>query len=314
MALKRILNCRPGGSHGYDPVPETCRRQSVHVPNYNGKPGTHEIVFYEWGNPKAARTVMCVHGLTRNGHDFDLLAAELARRDCRVICPSMPGRGESGWLPDPADYVSMNYASDCLSLLDQLDLKQVNWVGTSMGGIIGMNVAASHPARIRKLVLNDIGMLVRGEALQRIYLSMHETPPRFATRAEADAYLRKAAASFGITQPDKWKLFFDYSFEKVPRGGYRRSYDPNILNIKREDTHDFADIQDVDLSPFWQAIKIPTLILRGEISDILDAQTVEAMLALNPNAKSVTIAGVGHAPALMTDGQIALVAGWLLND
>lgn len=313
LALKRLSRCRPGGGHGYDPVPERCARRRLNVPNYNGKPGTHEIVLYDWGDPHAAHVVMCVHGITRNARDFDLLAQELSRRGCRVVCPSMPGRGESEWLKDPADYTSANCALDCVNILDQLQIRQVDWVGTSMGGIIGMNVAAKYPERIFKLVLNDIGMLVKKEALARIYSSMHETPKRFATRAEAETYLREASTGFGIAHLPVWDLFFDYSFVKLKDGGYSRSYDPLILNIKRDDTHDFAAIQDVDLSPFWQAIKIPVLILHGELSDILDTETVAAMLSLNPKAESVTIAGVGHAPALMTEDQILLVVHWLLD-
>ncbi|MES2905414.1 MAG: alpha/beta hydrolase, partial [Pseudomonadota bacterium] len=303
---------RPGGGQGYDPVPEKYKRRSLRVPNYNGDTGTHEIVFYEWGDPNAARTIVCVHGITRNAHDFDLLAAELARRGLRVLCFSMAGRGESEHLKNPADYNSSNCALDCINLLDQLQLQNVDWAGTSMGGIIGMNIAATHPGRIRKMVINDIGMLVKKEALQRIYCSMFNTPQSFATYTEADTYLRKVCADFGIAHlPEMWKLFFDISFAQNKDRSYSRSYDLAIINPKRADTMDFTQIQDVDFSAFWQAVKIPVLIMRGETSDILDAETVDRMCALNPNAEKVTIQGVGHAPALMTDDQISLVAGWL---
>lgn len=312
LGLKRILRCNPWGSSGYDSVPVAKpRRYFLDIPDYNGAAGTHKIVVYDWGDPHAAHVVICVHGLTRNGRDFDLLAKELARRGLRVVCPTMAGRGESEQLKNPADYNSANCALDCLYILDRLQLREVDWIGTSMGGIIGMNIASAQPGRIRKLVLNDIGMLVKKEALQRIYTSIYETPPRFKTREEADAYLRKACAGFGIADPYLWKLFFDYSFDKLKDGGYCRSYDPKILYPKYGEAG--TEIVDIDLSSFWQNIHIPTLILRGEDSDLLDAETVVAMCATNPNATSVTIEGVGHAPALMSNDQISLVCNWLLN-
>ena len=314
LTLKRLANCHPWGGHGYDPVPVKFRRRSLRVPGYDNSDGTHEIVYYEWGEPDAARTVICVHGLTRNARDFDLLAEALARRGLHVLAPSMAGRGESERLKDPADYNSSNCAIDCLNFLDQLNLREVDWVGTSMGGIIGMNIASRRPELIGKLVLNDIGTLVRKEALTRLYLSIYETPERFATRAEAESYLRKASAGFGITHlPELWNLFFDYSFDKLSDGGYRRSYDPAILNLKYDGINNSFSVVDVDLNPFWEAIHIPVLILRGEVSDILDRETVASMLASNSAAESVEITGCGHAPSLMTPDQISLVSNWLLR-
>lgn len=290
-------------------LPFTAHR--INLPNALAGKDTHEIVFYDWGDPLAEHTVVCVHGLTRNARDFDLLAEELASRGRRVMAFSMAGRGESARLENTLDYNYFSYASDCLKILDNFHLRQVDWVGTSMGGIIGMLVAAEHEGRIRKLVLNDIGTLLKKEALVRIYQNVTTMPARFASRAEADAWLKQAYGSFGIPAGPLWERFVDTSL--IADGdGFILACDPKILDPLRESTKDFTEIEDVNIAELWLKIGIPTLILRGETSDILDPETVNAMRSTNSRAEARTIEGVGHAPSLMVPDQIKLVADWLM--
>lgn len=290
----------------------TPTRHSIRVPNLLEGNGTHELVFYDWGDPMSAHTVVCVHGLTRNARDFDLLAADLARRGRRVLSLDMAGRGESEWLSNSIDYNYLSYAADCLKILDNFHLRSVDWVGTSMGGIIGMLLAAEHPGRIRKLVLNDIGARLRKDALERIYAYVQSIPASFPNRAAADAYLATVFAPFGIQHLPVWQEFVSHSLVPQNDGTVRLSVDPAIVEPLRRDTQNFTEVHDVNLGEIWEKILIPTLIIRGEHSDILDAETVSAMRATNPKAEYATIKGVGHAPALMTPDQIALVADWLM--
>lgn len=290
----------------------TPERHTLRVPNTISGQGTHEIVFYDYGDPLALNTVVCVHGLTRNARDFDLLAIELAKRGRRVLTISMAGRGESEWLQNTADYSYVSYMADCLKVLDNFHLRQVDWVGTSMGGIIGMLIAGTQEHRIRKLVLNDIGARLRKEALERIYSYVRSIPPSFDSRAEADTYLRTVFQPFGISDLPVWEDFVTHSLLPLEGGKVRLACDPAIIEPMRRDTNDFTEIADVNLGEIWDKIFIPTLILRGELSDILDAETTSAMRATNAKAESVVIKGVGHAPALMTPDQITLVADFLM--
>ncbi len=288
------------------------RTHHIAVANTFGATGKHEIVFYDWGDANATKTVVCVHGLTRNARDFDHIATALAERGRRVFTLSMAGRGESAWLNDIADYNYASYAADCLAILDNFHIRTVDWIGTSMGGIIGMIIAAQHTDRIRKLVLNDVGMKIPKEALGRIYEYVHGMPRRFATREEADAYLRVVFAPFNITDPTLWTEFVDHSLLPHEEGGFKLACDPNILEPLRIASKDFSDVADVSLTDIWEQIRQPTLILRGELSDILSEETVRAMKATHPRAESVAIPNVGHAPSLMEGGQISTVVNWLI--
>jgi len=283
------------------------------VPNTVSGDGRHAISYYDWGDPLASHTVVCVHGLTRNARDFDLLAAELVKRGRRVLCLSMAGRGASEWLKDTADYNYMSYMADCIRVLDNFHLRQVDWVGTSMGGIIGMLIASEHEDRIRKMVLNDIGARLKKEALQRIYAYVQSIPERFTSRAEADSYLRTVFAPYNISHLPVWEDFVSNSLLLQTDGSFRLACDPAIIDPLRVSTNNFTEIEDANLAPIWAKIFIPTLILRGEQSDILDAETTSAMRSTNPRAESVIIKDVGHAPSLMTPDQIKLVADWLMS-
>ncbi len=285
-------------------------RHSIDVANFADAVGTHKIIFYEYG-PATGRPLVCVHGLRRNAHDFDLLAEALAAKNYRVLTLSMAGRGESEWLEDPAGYNNLAYVQDCLQILDQFNLRHVDWIGTSMGGMIAMLLASQHPGSIGRLVLNDIGARISSQALKRIFAYVSEAPEGFANYEEAEHYLRATSTSFGVTDPALWRRFVDQSLTAKSDGTFIMSYDPKIMDPVRLATKNFTDIGDIDLFPLWETIQIPTLILRGEQSDVLSFETVEHMLATNPKASSVMIKGVGHAPALMSKDQISLIEDWL---
>lgn len=255
----------------------------------------------EWG-PADGRPVLCVHGLTRNGRDFDALAMALAEQGRRVVCPDIPGRGMSGWLPDGMAYAVPTYLAALAPLLEGLG--EVDWVGTSMGGLIAMGQCAVPGARIRRLVLNDIGPFVPVAALERIraYLS---APVEFADVAGLEAHLRRVHAPFGALSDLEWAHLAAHSARMTPAGRVVPHQDPAILTPMR------GALVDVDLWALWLAVaQRPVLVLRGETSDLLLPETV-AQMAESPDVRVETIPGCGHAPALMDPAQIALVAGFL---
>jgi pimeloyl-ACP methyl ester carboxylesterase len=262
------------------------------------------IAYTEWGDPGNARVVVCVHGLTRNGRDFDALAQALADR-ARVICPDMPGRGGSAWLDDPMNYAGPTYAAATLALLKALNLPRVQWVGTSMGGIIGMLVAAAPDTPIDRMVLNDVGPFIPKAALAAIgdYVGQN---PRFADLAEAEAYLRRVHVGFGPLPDPWWRHMAEHGVRPDPAGGLRLHYDPMI----RAPFAKGVD-KDLDLWAFWDAIRCPTLILRGGDSGLLLAETATEAGRRGPRAATVTFPGVGHAPALVDADQIGLTRGFL---
>lgn len=288
----------------------TPTRHSLRLPNTVGPEGTHEVVFYDWGNPESLKITICVHGLTRNARDFDMLAQALAATGRRVLALSMAGRGESEWLAEPMGYNYASYAADCLAVMDNFHLREVEWVGTSMGGLIGMMIAAQHPRRIKKLVMNDIGARLSKPALERIYGYVRAMPSAFASRAEAETYLRAAFAPWGIADEATWQVLFDSSLI-TRNGALCYACDPAIAVPLALATENYTKIEDVNLSPIWAEVQTPTLILHGADSDILDVEIIRAMRATNLNTESISFAGIGHAPALMSDEQIRPIVNWL---
>jgi pimeloyl-ACP methyl ester carboxylesterase len=271
-----------------------------------GPHGFHRLAYVEWPGPDAAPTLLCVHGLTRNARDFDVLAAALSAH-YRVICPDMPGRGQSEWLTDPADYNYAIYLADLAALIARLDVGTVDWVGTSMGGIIGMLFAALPGAPVRRLVINDVGALIPKEGLERIatYVGLD---PSFPDLAALEAALRRGFASFGPLSDAQWRHLATYSARRKPDGSLGLAYDPKIADAFKQ-----GAIADVDLWQSWDAIKCPSFILRGAQSDILRRGDAEAMTQRGPRARLVEFPGIGHAPALMADDQIAVIRDFLLG-
>jgi pimeloyl-ACP methyl ester carboxylesterase len=268
-----------------------------------GPHGFHRIAYTEWGEPSAPRTLICVHGLTRNGRDFDRLAAALAER-WHVICPDVAGRGRSDWLPVAA-YNNAQYLADMNALIARVGAKEVDWLGTSMGGLLGMQLAAQPNTPIRRLVLNDIGPYIPKAALDRIADYVGQDP-HFATLEELEAYLRRVHAPFGPMSDQDWRHLALQGYRRLEGGGFGLAYDPAIGQAFRAN-----GLKDVDLWPVWDAIRCPVLVLHGAESDLLLADTAAEMQRHGPPAKVVDIPGVGHAPALVAENTIAMVRDWL---
>jgi len=272
-----------------------------------GTYGFHRIAYNEWGRPGHDRVVVCVHGLTRNGHDFDYLARAL-EADYRVVCPDLPGRGRSHWLPVPTEYKPPVYLNDMAALLARLDVEQVDWVGTSLGGLLGMLLAAQPNTPIRRLVLNDIGAFAAKEALQRIsgYVG---ADPLFPDLAALEAYLREIHAPFGPLTGEQWAHLARHSWRHdTETPGFRLHYDPAIAAPFKEGFDN-----DMDMWAVWERVSCPVLILRGSQSDILQLATAEEMLTRGPEAELIEVAGVGHAPTLMDPAQVDVVRDWLMR-
>ncbi len=287
--------------------------------------GVHRMAWHEWGEPDNPRVVVCVHGLTRNGRDFDALAAELAT-DYRVVCPDVVGRGASDWLAEPAWYAVPQYVNDMVVMLARLEAQELNWVGTSMGGLIGLTLAGMPggsvaPGQetneglmppIRRLILNDIGPQIEAEGLSRLadYVGI---PVEFASFDEAVAYTRQVAASFGPHSEAQWQALTRHAVR--PQGtGYVLHYDPAIGQSLQQQRQT-AD-QEAGAQILWRCLahlQCALTVLRGEQSDILAAATVDRMRQLHPDLVCHEFAGVGHAPSLMARDQIDAVRAALVR-
>lgn len=270
--------------------------------------GLHQLAYTEWGDPGKRKVLVCVHGLSRCGRDFDTLARAMAG-DYRVVCPDVPGRGLSGWLKNPMEYQVQTYVADMVTLLARLDADCVHWVGTSMGGMIGMALASLGETPLNKLVLNDVGPVIAAASLGRIgeYLGMAPAFPDFAAAVQ---YVRAVSATFGAHSDAEWATLTEHVVRRQPDGGYRMHYDPAIAAPFRAAKID----KDIELWHYYDTIKCPTLVLRGAQSDLLRRETLQEMAARGPRAKTVEIADVGHAPTLMHADQVAIVRDFLLGN
>ena len=266
--------------------------------------GSHRVAYTEWGDPGNPRVLVCVHGLTRNGRDFDALAEALSG-DYRVVCPDVVGRGASDWLEDKSEYGYPRYVSDMRALIAHLGAPQVHWVGTSMGGLIGMLLAAIPESPVTRMVMNDVGPFLPKAALERIVAYVGEDP-RFADMASLDAYLSEIYAPFGPFTEDQWQGLVESSARVLDDGEIALAYDPGIALPLRA-----MAPEDIDMWQVWESVTAPVLVLRGESSDVLLAETAERMTATGPGARLQQLPGVGHAPTLMSDDQIGLIRSWL---
>ncbi|SDG89841.1 alpha/beta fold hydrolase [Roseospirillum parvum] len=271
--------------------------------------GFRDMAYTQWGDPHGKRVCLCVHGLTRNGRDFDDLAAALSgdpEVPRRVLCPDVLGRGKSDWLVDSTGYDLAAYAADMATLIARSGAEEVDWVGTSMGGLIGMLIAASPGTPIRRLVLNDVGAFIPKAALERIseYVSR---PPVFDDLKDLEAYLRDIHRSFGPLSDAAWARVAEHSHRIDENGRIAMHYDRRIAaSIAQLET-----LEDVDLWPVWEAIRVPTLVVRGAESDLLTAATAQRMTHSGPQAKLLEIPGVGHAPWLASADQIQPIVDFL---
>ncbi|MBS1228420.1 MAG: alpha/beta hydrolase fold protein [Proteobacteria bacterium] len=266
--------------------------------------GLHRMAYREWGARDNPRVLICVHGLARNARDFDELARALAG-EYRVVCPDLVGRGRSDWLRDPAGYTIAQYVADLLVLIARLDVECVDWLGSSLGGLIGMALASLDGAPIAHLVLNDVGPVISAQSLKRIgdYLGQ---APLFDTLADAESYIRQVSAPFGALSDANWRQLTESSLRRREDGRFEMRYDPAIAQSFR-----LAASTDIDLWPIYERIRCPTLLVRGEQSDLLSRETAQAMAARGPRPRVVEVPGVGHAPMFMDQAQIAIVSDFL---
>jgi pimeloyl-ACP methyl ester carboxylesterase len=262
--------------------------------------GFHRMAYVAWGQPNERPPVICVHGLTRNGRDFDRLAQALAP-DRFVVCPDVVGRGQSAWLREARDYGLPQYCADLIVLIAHLGAEQVDWVGTSMGGLIGMTLAAQPGTPIRRLVLDDIGPVITGPALERIGRHVCRESS-FPDLAGLIAYLRSVNEPVGALDEEAWQHIARHGHRRLPDGRYGLAYDPAIASTFT------APAGGVDMSAVWQAVQCPVLVLHGAESDVLQPACVRTMAA---KAEIVELPGVGHWPHLMLPAEIEAVRGWL---
>ncbi|MGI4849439.1 MAG: alpha/beta fold hydrolase [Janthinobacterium lividum] len=271
--------------------------------------GLHSMSYKEWGDPGNPKVLVCVHGVTRVGDDFDDLAAALCDQ-YRVVCPDVVGRGRSDWLRNPMFYQVPQYASDMVTLLARLDAQTVHWFGTSMGALIGMGLAAMPQTPIGKFIINDVGPVLKFEALACIGAYIAEEV-RFDSFEEGEAYMRRVLAPFGQHTDAQWRKL---AADALVQDGvhWRRHYDPALAVPFQSGTVESAEQGEKLLWAAYDAIRCPTLLVRGAHSDLLSAETAAAMSQRGPRAHVVEIANAGHAPSFVDPAQIALARDFLL--
>jgi pimeloyl-ACP methyl ester carboxylesterase len=291
--------------------------------------GGHRMAYWQWGQADSAHVVVCVHGLSRQGRDFDVLARALVEQGTgrpgglRVVCVDVVGRGESDWLKDPMGYQLRTYAGDMLALLGQLHaqapLAALDWVGTSMGGLIGVAVCGTPdlplPTPIRRLVLNDVGPAIQWQAIVRIGMYLGQAGHFGSVQEAADA-MWAISQSFGPHTPEQWLALSRPMLKRVSDAAdapWRLHYDPAIAVPFKQETEESARQGEAMLWQLYDNIKAQTLVIRGKQSDLLSPQTAQAMTQCGPRARLVEFEGVGHAPTLIAADQVTAVAGFLLG-
>jgi pimeloyl-ACP methyl ester carboxylesterase len=295
--------------------PPTPRLDRVHCPGAASQRGDgHDMAYWEWGDPDNPQVVLCLHGLTRQGRDFDVLAAALAPH-FRVLCPDVVGRGQSDWLSDPMAYQLPQYVADMQHLLAHLGLSTVHWVGTSMGGLVGMALASQASGPVSRLVLNDVGPVLERSALRRIAEFVGRSP-RWGRFDEACEALRSVSVGFGPHSPEQWQALCRHMV-KAQGDGWQVHYDPGIAEAFRA-AYGPQGLPEPALQQaeavLWQlfdAITCPTLLIRGEQSDLLCAQTAQAMQARGPRVALLEVPDTGHAPTLVAEPQVQAVLRFL---
>ncbi len=273
--------------------------------------GLHRMAYAEWGDAHNPRALVCVHGLSRQGRDFDTLARAMCG-EYRVVCPDVVGRGRSDWLADPMGYAIPNYVADMVTLLARLDAQTVHWVGTSMGGLIGLGVASLPGTPVSRLVLNDVGPVIQAQALQRIGAYLGQ-PVRWNSLDEAADAMALISQGFGPHTREQWLALSEPQIKADGQGGFVPRCDPSIAVPFRAVTPQLAKAGEAMLWQAYDRLVCPTLLLRGETSDLLSRETAQAMTQRGPRARLVEVAGVGHAPMLVQADQVQLVREFLLE-
>jgi pimeloyl-ACP methyl ester carboxylesterase len=272
----------------------------------HSRTGLHSIAYTEWGKSNAKRVALCVHGLTRQGRDFDPLAVALVQRGYRVICPDLAGRGRSDWLTDPEEYALGQYVSDMVTVLARSGATEIDWIGTSLGGLTGITTAAMAKAPIRRMVINDVGPFLPWQALSRIATYVGKLPKSLPNWPTAEAYFREVLAPYGPLGDTEWLHLTKHSLTRDVDGRYRLLVDPAISKAMRT-----VMFYNVSMWQQWDAIRCPVLVLRGQHSDLLPREVAHEMTQRGPPTKLVEFANCGHAPALMDFRQIGTIVHWL---
>ena len=270
--------------------------------------GLHRMAYTEWGDPANPQVLVCVHGLSRNGHDFDDLSRAMAGSH-RIVCPDIVGRGRSDWLRDPSGYGVPQHVADMRVLIARLDVEAVHWLGTSMGGLIGMVLASLPGTPVSRLLLNDVGPVVSAESIRRIgeYIGR---APKFSGLDDAERYIRAVSAPFGALNDAQWRALTVSSVRPMADGGLEMIYDPAIADSFHRATAGGV----VDLWPMFDRVRCPTRVVRGELSDLLSTEVAQAMTARGPHPDLVEVSGVGHAPMFMDEAQIAIAREFFTAD
>jgi pimeloyl-ACP methyl ester carboxylesterase len=286
--------------------------------------GSHRMAYWLWGDERAPHVIVCAHGLSRQGRDFDVLAQALvarSRQPLRVVCPDVVGRGRSDWLTDPMGYQLPTYAGDMLQMLGQLHaaapVAALDWVGTSMGGLIGLAIAGTPklplPAPIRKLVLNDVGPVIQWQALQRIGTYLGNTG-RFESVEQAADAMWTISQTFGPHTREQWLALSQAMVKPHAEGGVTLHYDPAIAVPFRTMTEETAAQGQAAVWQLYDNVRAQTLLVRGAQSDLLSKETALAMTQRGPKARLIEFEGVGHAPTFVSDDQVEAVASFLLEN
>lgn len=263
--------------------------------------GFHKMHYLEWGDSNQSETVFCVHGLSRNAHDFDFLASALSC-DFRLLCPDIIGRGKSDWANNSAYYSYPQYLADMTALIARSNADKIHWIGTSMGGIMGLLLAIQPNSPIQSLIINDIGAFIPSDPLSKI-IHYVKNPPHFPTKEKGGNYLRQILASFGSLSEDQWLHLAEHGLEPHHEGGYRLAYDPRIV--------DTASAEAADLWYIWEQIQCPVLLIRGERSEVFPKDVLSRMKEIKPHIDVVEFSNTGHAPSLMDPQQIEVIHQWL---
>jgi pimeloyl-ACP methyl ester carboxylesterase len=266
---------------------------------------TVRLAYLAWGSDNADRKAVCIHGISRNAHDFAWIAPVLAEAGWQVIAIDMAGRGKSQWLDDPTGYTVPHYIQHIAHVVAELGLGEVDWIGTSMGGLIGLVAAASGALAVRRLVLNDIGPFIAASVVADIAAKVG-IDPVFADEAAVKAYLMERYTPYGPVTDTQWTHLAHHSWRRDGAGHLRLHYDPAIVALQAA-----QEPADLNLWKLYDAIKAPTLVMRGGVSLVLDQATAEAMMTRGPKATLVTFHGITHPLWLTDDEQIHLVRDWL---
>lgn len=284
--------------------------------------GFHRVAYTEWGNPSEIdHPILCVHGFTRNGSDFNALANTLSRVGKHVFCPDMVGRGDSDWLKNPLHYTYEQYISDMNTMIARSQAKQIDWVGTSMGGLIGMIMASLPNSPIRRLIMNDIGPQIPLKAMSRL-ANYTNKDPVFSSVEEAKKYFKYACADFGTLSEEQWQTFTEHSIREISPGKFTTKYDHGIKMTQAKsklawnilfNPHKALEgtFFDVDLWNVWRKVTCPVLVIHGVRSDVLLPDIIQKMRGSHPNMEVLEVPDAGHAPALLNVKYHEMIDQWL---